>query len=60
MVDVKVPQAVVEALLSGEGDEIDLAAAIRALAARGEGELVTVDNKDAKVRVWVDQLAEAR
>ena len=60
VVDVKVPEAVVEALLFGDGDEIDVAAAIRALAARGEGELVTIDNQDTKVRVWVDQLAEAR
>lgn len=59
-VDVRIPTPVVEALLSGEGDELDLAAAIRALAARGEGELVTVHDRDAKVRVWVDGRAEAR
>jgi hypothetical protein len=58
-VDVKVPEKVVEALLSGDGDELDLAAGIRALAARGEGELVTVDSSDAQVRVWVDASAEA-
>jgi hypothetical protein len=59
-VDVKIPEPVVEALLSGEGEELDVAAAVRALAARGEGELVTVDNRDAKVRIWVDGAAESR
>lgn len=59
-VDVRVPTEVVEALLSGKGDELDLGAAIRALAARGEGELVTVHDEGSRVRVWVDRLAEAR
>lgn len=59
-VDVRIPEEVVEALLSGEGDELDVAAAVRALADRGEGELVTVDSHDAKVRIWVDRTAESR
>lgn len=59
-VDVRIPAAVVEALLSGEGEELDVAAAVRALAAHGTGELVTVTDRETRVRVWVDALAEMR
>ena len=58
-VDVQVPLAVVDALLSGEGDELDIEGAIRALVDQGEGELVTVKGDDETVRVWVDNVAEA-
>ncbi len=58
-VDVRVPAAVVDALLSGEGEELDLEAAIDALVAQGEGDLVTVRDRDDQVRVWVDRVAEA-
>lgn len=57
-VDVRIPGEVVDALLSGGGDELNVAAAIAALAARGEGELVTVDDSDTQVRIWVDAVAE--
>ncbi len=53
-VEVKIPLAVVDALFSGTGDELDLAAAMRALADTGHGELVTVTSDDATVRIWVD------
>jgi hypothetical protein len=53
-VDVRIPGAVVDAMLAGDGDELDLAAALRALAAAGEGELVAVTETDSQVRVWVD------
>jgi len=58
-VDVQVPLTVVDALLSGEGDELNLEAAIRALVEEGEGELVTVSGDSETVRVWVDDIAEA-
>jgi hypothetical protein len=58
-VEVQVPLAVVDALLSGDADELDIEAAIRALVAEGEGELVTVTSDDEQVRVWVDNIAEA-
>jgi len=58
-VDVQVPLTVVDALLSGEGDELNLEAAIRALVEEGEGELVTISGDDETVRVWVDDIAEA-
>jgi hypothetical protein len=53
-VDVKIPFSVVEALLSGANDELDLVAAIRALAAHGDSILVSVEDHENTVRVWVD------
>ncbi len=53
-VDVRVPMSVVEALLSGAKDELDLVAGIRALAAHGDSILVTVDDRQNTVKVWVD------
>jgi hypothetical protein len=58
-VDVRVPFAVVDALLSGNEDELDIQAAINALVQEGEGELVTVTSDDENVRIWVDSIAEA-
>jgi len=59
-VNVRIPATVVDALLSGEGDELNFRAAIEALAAEGEGELVTVNDNNDRVRVWVDHNAEAK
>ncbi len=59
-VEVKIPLEVVSALLSGPGDEMNIGAAIQALARRGAGELVTVDGDAETVRIWVDAAAESR
>jgi len=56
-VDVRIPERVVEALLAGSGDQLDVAGALRALAEAGEGELVAVNERDARVRIWVDGFA---
>jgi len=58
-VDIKVPTAVVEALLSGGGDELNLQAGLEALSRQGEGELMTVDGDHDTVRMWVDHSAES-
>lgn len=58
-VNVRIPTRVVDALLSGEEDQLNFRAAIEALAAEGEGELVTVNDDNDRVRVWVDHTAEA-
>jgi hypothetical protein len=58
-VDVSLPMTVVDALLSGDDSELNITAAIEALVAEGEGELVTVTGDDEKVRVWVDRVADA-
>jgi hypothetical protein len=53
-VDVKIPMKVVDALFSAGKDELDLVAALRALSAHGDTELVSVKSDDNTVRVWLD------
>jgi hypothetical protein len=59
-VEAKIPLAVVGALLSSSGDELNVEAALRELARHGEGELLTVTGDDETVRIWVDRSAEGR
>lgn len=59
-VEVRIPAAVVDALLSGNDDRFDLHAALAALAKAGEGDLVTVNGTRETVRMWVDGDAEGR
>jgi len=53
-VEIKIPMKVVDALLSGEKDELDVVAALHALSAAGETELVSVKDEENTVRVWID------
>ncbi len=53
-VDVKIPLRVVEALLSGEEDELNILAAVQALSEHGDDVLVTVESENETVRIWVD------
>jgi hypothetical protein len=53
-VDVKLPLPVVDALLSGNDDELNLVAAVRALKDRGDGDLVAVTDRSTVVRIWID------
>ncbi len=53
-VNVRFPLAVIDALFSGENGRLDLAAAVRALAEHGDGDMVTVRDDETTVRVWVD------
>jgi hypothetical protein len=53
-VDIKVPMVVVEAMLTGAPDELDVLAGIRALKAQGDMELVTVKERKQTVRIWID------
>jgi hypothetical protein len=53
-VEVKVPLSVIDALLSGKKDELDLVAGLRTLSAQGDTELVSVKDGEDTVRVWVD------
>jgi hypothetical protein len=53
-VEIKVPMKVVDALFSAGKDELDLVAALKALSAHGDTELVTVKDAENKVRIWVD------
>lgn len=53
-IEVKVPMKVVEALFSAGKDELDVLAALRALSAHGDTELVSVKDEENTVRVWLD------
>jgi hypothetical protein len=54
-VDITVPMKVVDALFStAKKNELDIAAAIRALDGAGETLLVTVEDASQHVKIWVD------
>jgi hypothetical protein len=53
-VEIKVPMKVVDALFSAGKDELDLVAALHALSAQGDVELVSVKDHENTVRVWLD------
>lgn len=53
-VEIKVPMKVVDALFSAGKDELDVVAALRALSANGDMELVSVKDSENTVRVWID------
>jgi hypothetical protein len=53
-VEVKVPMKVIDALLSAGKDELDLVAALHALGAQGDTELVSVKDSESMVTVWLD------
>ncbi|MBK8229559.1 MAG: hypothetical protein IPK72_03030 [Candidatus Eisenbacteria bacterium] len=54
-VEIKIPVRVVDALLKGSGESLDLAAGIAALREHGPGELVSVIDGDETVRIWIDE-----
>lgn len=59
-VDVTVPMKVVDALFStAKDDELDIAAALRALSDAGDILIVTVQDASQHVRVWVDSKSSA-
>lgn len=53
-VDLRVPVDVVDALLSAPGDELDIKAALVAMQQKGNSEILSVNDKDTKIRIWVD------
>ncbi len=53
-VEVKIPMKVIDALFSAGKDELDLVAALHALAGQGDTELVSVKDHENTVRVWLD------
>lgn len=60
-VRVKVPLAVADAMFGGAAatGELDLVAALRELQRSGHGELMTVEDGDETVRIWIDDRNEA-
>ena len=53
-VEIQVPLTVVDALLSSGNNELDLVAALRALGAHGDTELVSIKDEKSTVRIWLD------
>lgn len=51
---VDVPIALVDVLFSGEGEELNVHGAIQELAKR-RGDVVRVEDKDDRVRIWIDE-----
>jgi hypothetical protein len=59
-VDVTVPMKVVDALFStAKKDELDIAAAVQALGEAGETVLVSVQDAEQNVRIWIDSKSAA-
>jgi len=53
-VRVKLPVAIVDAALGGSENTVDVDALVRALASVPMGDLVTVEDEDSHVRIWID------
>jgi hypothetical protein len=53
-VRVEVPVSLVDALLSGEGEEPNIQAALAELQKR-RGDIVRVKDDDSNVRIWIDE-----
>jgi hypothetical protein len=53
-VEVRVPISVCDAMLAAGGQDLDVAAGLRALAAHGDTELVTVKDGNQNIHIWID------
>ncbi len=53
-VRIDLPVTAVDALFSGEGEKIDLGAAIAQLRTE-RGDIVRVDDEKKRVRIWIDE-----
>jgi hypothetical protein len=58
-VEMKIPGPVVDALLSSPGEQLNMGAALKALAREGEGEIVTVTGDGETVRIWIDDSSDS-
>ncbi len=55
-VTVRIPFVVLDAMIDdADQDELNVLAAIKVLAERGDGDLVTVDDGRSTVRIWVER-----
>jgi hypothetical protein len=55
-VNVDVPVNLVDAVLAGDSESVDVQAVIRELRSR-RGDIVRVTDKDSTVRIWIDEAA---
>jgi hypothetical protein len=53
-VRVEVPFTVVDTLLEGEGNELNLVGAVREMGRSNNGQIISVKDGDTQVRVWID------
>jgi hypothetical protein len=53
-VDIKIRVAVLDAMMSGSENELDLLAALEVLGEEEDCELITVQDGDEHVRIWID------
>lgn len=53
-VDIRIPLSVVDAILSGDGESLNLKAAVQALKDSGVKDIITVKDEEKTVRVWID------
>jgi hypothetical protein len=53
-VNIRIPLQIVDAMLSGQKNQLNLVAAVKALKDSGIRELVTIESDTAKVLVWID------
>ena len=53
-VNIKMPMAVVDAMLSGDEESLNLAAAVKALRESGVKDIISVQDDDTNVMVWID------
>ncbi|MCY4508008.1 MAG: hypothetical protein OXG35_13775 [Acidobacteria bacterium] len=55
-VEIRLPVPVLDALLSGDGETLNIAAAVERLA-DVRGDIVQISNDEHQIRVWIDELA---
>jgi len=53
--EIRMPIAVVDALVSAPDGRLNLSAAVKALGERGTGDLITVTDRESHVRIWIDE-----
>ncbi len=53
-VEVRVPISVVDAMLAAGGQDLDVSAGLRALAAHGDTDLVIMKDKRQTIHIWLD------
>ena len=58
-VQVRVPLEVIDALLDAPDGQLNVKGALQALASVHSGDLVTVSDGSSKVRIWIDERADA-
>ena len=54
LVKVRLPATVIDSLAIDENNQMDVAALLSSFESLPNGDLVTVDAPDAKVRVWIE------